>query len=58
MQKELEAIVQLENYNLITITEIGMIHLTGIPPLRSVSFLENVDKARGVGELSSMLRSG
>lgn len=35
----------------------GMTLITGIPPLRSVSFMEGADKVGEVGELPSMLRS-
>jgi len=34
----------------------GIIHITGTPPLRAISFLEEVIKVGGVGELPSVLR--
>jgi len=33
-----------------------MICITGIPPLRAMSFLEQIGKVGGVGELSSLLK--
>lgn len=41
-QEKLEIVVQLENYKLITLIYIysRMTHITGIPQLRAMSFLE------------------
>lgn len=45
--------MHLENYDF---TAGEMIHITGIPPLRAVSFLEGIDKVGGVGDLPSVLK--
>jgi len=35
----------------------GKIHITGIPPLRAISFSERIGKVGGEGKLPSMLKS-
>lgn len=36
----------------------GMVRITGIPPLRAISFCKGIGEVGGVGESPSVLKSG